>query len=293
MIRTASRMGPNRASRARSLGRWRIRLPSPHMILPWSVAVGATAFLVVPPVFTLISAVDISRFVTFPPHGFTLKWFAEIGSSYWDALRFSAIVGAVSTAVSLILGASAALGLVRGRFRGRGGIAAFMRAPLQVPYVVIGVAFFQVYLLVADDGGPDLKGSTLGLVLAHIVITVPFVVSAVDAGLAAFDTTLEAAAYGLGMGKVRTFFSVTMPTIRPSLFAGAFFSFLISFGNVPVSLFLSGTHVPLPVLMFQTADTAPSPTLYAVATVVTALSAVAVVAFNRFVGLRAVSGVQQ
>jgi putative spermidine/putrescine transport system permease protein len=265
---------------------------SPHSLGLWIVSVIALVFLLAPSVFVVIVSLDPARFVSFPPHGLTLDWFGRIGAEFRSAFMLSLELGAVSTAISLVLGTAAALALVRGRFRGRGPAGAFARAPLQVPYLVIGISFLQLYRLLSDHGGPDLNGTLLGLVIAHTVVTVPFAFSAAYTGLQQFPTALEDAAYGLGMGRVRTFFAVTMPTIRPSLFAGAFFAFLISFDNVPVSLYLAGTRQPLPVLMFQAANTAPSPTLYAVSTIVIALSVVAVIALNRFIGLRAVGGAQ-
>jgi putative spermidine/putrescine transport system permease protein len=264
----------------------RLARPSLHALVLWSISAVAIVFLVAPTVFVIVVAFGKARFVEFPPHGLTFKWFGDIGSTFWSAFWFSVEVAVVSTVVSLVIAVPAAYAIVRGRFAGRGVLDAFARAPLQVPYIVTGVAFLQFYRLILDHGGPQLSGTSLGLIAAHMIVTTPFALSAAIVGLAAFDAELETAAYGLGMGRLATFFRVTLPSIRPSLFAGAFFAFLISFDNVPVSLYLAGDHVTLPVLMFQTANTAPSPTLYAVSALVTAFSVVAVVLVNRFVGLR-------
>jgi putative spermidine/putrescine transport system permease protein len=271
-------------------GAWRLSwaaLVAPHRVLLWTVSACALVFLVLPTLFVIVVSFGRDRFVTFPPAGFTLAWFEQIDPVFWSALWFSVQVGVVATTVSLILGVPAALALVRGRFRMRGFVGALVRAPLQVPYIVIGVAFFQYYRLIGAALGLQLQGTRTGLVIAHVVITAPFVLSAVAVGLERFDPNLEDAAYGLGMGRVRTFFHVTLPIIKPSVFAGTFFSFLISFDNVPVSLYLGvAQHNVLPVAMFLTAETSPTPSLYAVSAVVTVLSVVAVVAFDRLVGLR-------
>jgi putative spermidine/putrescine transport system permease protein len=260
---------------------------APHGVLVWGVSTCSLAFLVLPTVFVIIVSFGRDRFVSFPPEGLTLVWFRQIDPMFWSALWFSVQVGVVATLASLLLGVPAALALVRGRFRLRGLVGALVRAPLQMPYIVIGVAFFQYFRLVGDALGLQLQGTRAGLVVAHVVITAPFALSAVVVGLERFDPHLEEAAYGLGMGRVRTFFHVTLPVIKPSLFAGTFFSFLISFDNVPVSLYLGvAHHNVLPVAMFLTAETSPTPSLYAVSAVVTVLSVVAVVTFNRLVGLR-------
>jgi putative spermidine/putrescine transport system permease protein len=256
-------------------------------MLLWAVSACALAFLVLPTLFVIVVSFGRDRFVGFPPDGFTLAWFEQIDPMFWSALWFSVQVGVVATTASLALGVPAALALVRGRFRMRGFVGALVRAPLQVPYIVIGVAFLQYFRLIGEALGLQLQGARTGLVIAHVVITAPFVLSAVVVGLERFDPNLEDAAYGLGMGRVRTFFHVTLPVIKPSLFAGTFFSFLISFDNVPVSLYLGVAHENvLPVALFLTAETSPTPSLYAVSSVVTVLSVVAVVAFDRLVGLR-------
>jgi putative spermidine/putrescine transport system permease protein len=260
---------------------------SPHSLAIWLISLIALAFLMAPTIFVLMVAFDPARFVSFPPRGLTLGWFARIDSSFWSAFRMSLELAATSTVVGLVLGTAAAVAIVRGRFFGRGASSALARAPLQMPYIVIGIAFLQFYRLIVDHGGPELNGTFIGLLIAHVVVTVPFALAAAITGLLSCPANLEAAAHSLGMGKTRTFFAVTLSTIRPSLLAGAFFAFLISFDNVPVSLYLAGTHETLPVLMFQTANTAPSPSLYAISAIVTVLSVVAVVAVNKFVGLRA------
>ena len=272
---------------ARSMRPPRTVRVAPHAVLLWAVSVSTLAFLALPTLFVIVVSFGRDRFVSFPPDGLTLSWFEHIDPMFWSALWFSIQVAVVSTAVSLVLGIPAALALARGRFRTRALVDALVRAPLQVPYIVIGVAFLEYYRLFGETTGSQLRGTSMGLVIAHVVITAPFVVSAVVVGLERFDPNLEDAAYGLGMGRVRTFFHVTLPVIKPSVFAAAFFSFLISFDNVPVSLYLGiANRNVLPVALFLTAETSPTPSLYAVSSVVTVLSVVAVVIFNRLVGLR-------
>lgn len=268
------------------LRRVHVTRPSLHDVLLWSLSAVAMAFLVAPTVLVIVVSFGQARFIDFPPSGFTLDWFGDISGTFWSAFWFSLQVAVVGTLVSSVLGVTAALAIVRGRFAGRGLVNAFARTPLQVPYIVTGVAFLQLYRLVIENGGPQLGGTSAGLIIAHSIVTTPFALSAAVAGLAAFDTKLETAAYGLGMGRIATFFHVTLPSIRPSLLAGAFFAFLVSFDNVPVSLYLGGDNITLPVLMYHTANTAPSPVLYAVSSLVTAFSVVAVVLVNRYVGLR-------
>lgn len=250
-------------------------------------AIASILFLVAPTVVVLIVAFGVDRYVTLPPTGWTVDWFRQIGPKFTSAAWLSLRLAATVTVLSLLVGVPAGIGLARLRVRGKAMLEAVIRSPLQVPYVVIGVAMLQYYALIDQAGGLDLLGTMPGLVIAHCVITTPFVVSAVAALMTKFDATLEEAAYGLGAGKWLTFRRVTLPVIRPAVVAGAFFAFLVSFDEVPITLFLSvPNRTTLPVTMFFEAEFSLSPVLYAVSAILTALSSVAVLAFARLVGLR-------
>lgn len=260
-----------------------------HTILFWTAALLTTAFLLAPTVFVFVVAFSSDRFITFPPSGLTLNWFTRIGPEFVSAATVSVELGLVAMLASVGLGVPAALALVRANLPGTYGIDAIVRSPLQIPNVVVGIAFLQYYRLLVVSFDLQLLGTFAGLLLAHCVITIPYMVSAVVSGLMQLDRNLEDAAYGLGCGPLRTFFEITLPLIRPAVFAGAFFAFLASFDNLPISLFLAiGGQTTLPVAMFFEAEFSNTPTLMAVSAAVTVFSAVAVVLFNCLVGLRSV-----
>lgn len=259
----------------------------PHRIILWTVTVVTTSFLLLPTVLVYVTSVGPDRFVRFPPRGLTFRWYGDVDVRFIDAAVMSIGLGVTVAVAALLLGVSAGLALARGRFRSSKLVDAFIRSPLQVPGVVIGVALLQYYGLVATHTGVPLFGTFTGLFLAHVVIVTPYVVSATVAGFANSDLSVEEAAYSLGASQKRTLFQITLPRIKSSLWSGTFFAFLVSFDEVPATLFLSVTNqTTLPVEMFFEAEFRPTPTLYAVSAMVTAFTTAVVLIFHHFVGLR-------
>ena len=198
----------------------------------------------------VIALASFSRtsYLTVPPQGLTLRWFGAVlgDPEYVHAIGFSVVLAVVATIGSLAAGRG---GVLRAHPAARAPaaplVSALLNAPLIFPGVVVGVALLQFYALVR------MNGTFAGLALAHMVITVPYVVRAVMASLQGIDPELESAARVLGASGPVAFFTVTLPLIRPGVAAGALFSFIVSFDNVPVSIFLLGAgQMTLPVKIF-------------------------------------------
>jgi ABC-type molybdate transport system permease subunit len=145
--------------------------------------------------------------------------------------------------------------------------------------VVVGVALLQFHALV------HMNGTFVGLALAHMVITVPYVVRAVTASLQGTDPELEHAARVLGASGPVAFFTVTLPLIRPGVAAGALFSFIVSFDNVPVSIFLLGAgQMTLPVKIFTAIEYGVDPSIAAISTMLIVLTGVGLAVAERWIG---------
>jgi putative spermidine/putrescine transport system permease protein len=120
-----------------------------------------------------------------------------------------------------------------------------------------------------------LVGNPLGLILAHTCLALPFVVTNVSATLQGFDERLEYAAMNLGANRWQTFRRVTLPIIRPGVFAGALFAFITSFDELLVALFVSGSGaVTLPRKMWDSLRQEIDPTIAAVSTILITFSIV-------------------
>lgn len=249
------------------------------LLRAWVTAV--FAFLMLPVVVIALASFSRTSYLTVPPKGLTLRWFAAVlgDPEYVHAIVFSVILALVATAGSLAVGVAASYALIRRRVPGGALVSALLNAPLVFPGVVVGVALLQFYALVA------VNGTLAGLAVAHMVITVPYVVRAVMASLQGIDPELESAARVLGASGPVAFFTVTLPLIRPGVVAGALFSFIVSFDNVPVSIFLLGAgQMTLPVKIFTAIEYGVDPSIAAVSTMLIALTGLALAAAERWIG---------
>lgn len=238
-------------------------------------------FLMLPVVVIVLAAFTTTSYLTVPPRGLTLKWFVQVldDRDYLDALVLSLKLALVTTIGSLAVGTAAAYALARRAVPGAAAISAMLMAPLAFPGVVIGVALLQYFGLVG------LRGSFLGLALAHLVITIPYAVRSVLASIHGTDPDLENAACTLGAGRLSAFARVTLPLIRPGLVAGGLFSFITSFDNVPVTIFVLGVRdVTLPVKIFTAIEYGVDPSIAALSTLLIAATAIVLVVAERWVG---------
>src|SRR5262249_53699394 len=198
---------------------------------------------------------------------------------YVQAIVFSLLLAVIVAVGSLVAGLAATYALIRRRVRGGPLVSALLNAPLVFPGVVIGVALLQFYATVR------LNGTLVGLAVAHMVITVPYVVRAVTASLQGIDPELENAARVLGASGPVAFFTVTLPLIRPGVAAGALFSFIVSFDNVPVSIFLLGPgQMTLPVKIFTAIEYGVDPSIAAISTMLIVLTGLGLAIAERWIG---------
>ena len=247
-------------------------------------------FMVAPIAIVVVESFNSSSFGAWPPPSFSTRWYGNLfhnGGFGGPTIR-SLELAVAATAGSLVAGTFAAFAIARYRFPGRRAIQGFVAAPLIVPKVAIGIAAFILFLKLG------LYGSLGSLVLVHVVITLPFVVTLVVAGFARVDRTIEEAAADLGAGPGRTFWCATLPQMRATLLAAAAFSFIISFDELDASIFLVGQKAnTLPTAMFIYMQKYQDPTLAALSSLLIAgsLAGATVVAFliARIGGMRALT----
>jgi putative spermidine/putrescine transport system permease protein len=249
--------------------------------LTTTVGLAVVVFLQIPVIVVVLAAFSTTSYLTIPPKGLTLAWFIKVLSdpTYLSAIRLSLVLAVGSTAVSIVLGVAAAYALARKMVPGAEAVTSFLMAPLIMPSVVIGVAMLQYYAVMG------LRGSLLGLLLAHVVITVPYIVRSALASLAGLDTSLEEAARVLGATGFESFRLVTLPLIRPGLVAGALFAFVTSLDNVPVTIFLlRADQTTLPVLIFSSVEMGVDPSVAAVSTLLIVITGLALILAERRFG---------
>ena len=226
-------------------------------------------------------------YVTFPPQGFTLRWYGEaLGKQeFLDSFVLSLGIALVTAVLATALGAPVAVALVRYRFPGRDLVNAFFMSPLILPTVVIGIALLQFYNQVRI-------GSTAGsLVLGHVIVTTPYAIRLIASSLTGLDPAIERAARNLGAPPLRAFRLATLPLIRPGLIAGAVFAFITSFDNVTISIFLATPRmVTLPVRIYNLWDQPMYPWLIAICALIILWTVILIAIVERAVSVRGLFG---
>lgn len=212
-----------------------------------------------------------AEIIEFPPSKICVDQYRKFFShpAWQSAVLRSLLVAALTSIFSTTLGLMASIGLVWGRFKGKGFINAFILSPMVVPLIVLGLAY---YISFAKLG---MIGTKLGLVLAYTPLTLPFSVLPISATLRGFDRSLEHAALNLGANRFQTFMKITFPIIRPGVLTGAIFAFMIAFDEVVIALFICGsTAVTLPKKMWDVIRYEIEPMLPAISTLLLLLAVI-------------------
>ena len=246
------------------------------------------AFILTPLVFVSWLAFFRQEVPSFPPEGYTLRWFANILSerAFVSGFLLSLEVGVAATAAGLALGVPASLCLARFRFPGREAINNLLLLPLVVPGVVLGTSIYLSHIELEIDTGWPLTGSLAGLVIGHVLLVIPWSVRLVTVSIVGLDQAIEEAAQNLGANPWVTFWRVTLPAIRPGIVAAGLFGFVASFGNLEMSLFLVGPgRTTLPIAILQYLEWKIDPTIAAVSSLQILLIAAALLVTDRFVNL--------
>ena len=235
--------------------------------LGWWGLGGAVAliylFMLGPIAVVVIQSFSAGDTMQFPPRGWSLRWFVALAShaDFLASFKLSLLIAAIAAALATVAGALAAYALVRYRRPRQAGLETLLLAPLYVPRMLIGMALLLVFAKLG------LAGSMTGMILGHVLITLPFVVRAVTAGLHGVDPATEEAARCLGATWGQSIVLVTLPLVRSALAAGAVFAFIVSFTDVYLALFIAGPATnTLPLRIFTFMEWEQSPMVAAVST---------------------------
>ena len=236
-----------------------------------SVGAAVSLFLLLPVLFIVALSFGSSQWLLFPPPGWTLHWYSMLFSDpgWLDSLITSVELGLVVMVLSVVLGLLASLALTRGTFRGGALLKAFFLTPMVLPVVVLAVALYGFFLRIG------LAGTLLGFVIGHLIIALPFSIIAISNSLESFDTALEDAALICGASPFEVKWRVTLPAIRLGVFAAAIFSFLASWDEVVVSIFMaSPTLQTLPVRIWSTLRQDLTPVIAAASSLLVGLTVI-------------------
>lgn len=240
-------------------------------------------FLLAPLVVIVIASFTPTALITFPPQGFSLKWYANIFHSsthFMDGLVNSLKLGLLATVLDVFLGVTAALSVCRYDFKGKNALLNYFTSPMYVPSVAFAFVLLQVYSQIGGITG------MVRLLIGHLVIILPYIVRNTVSVLHVFNWTLEDAATSLGANPVQVFFKITVPLAKPGILAGALLAFLYSFDEVALSSLLSTPRfVTLPIRIMNYMELTFDPTLAAISTLLILGSLALIVLMEKFVGL--------
>jgi putative spermidine/putrescine transport system permease protein len=222
-------------------------------------------WLVLPTLVAIPVSFTAVRAFALPADGLSTAWYENFFTDprWLEALMNSLIIALLAGSVATCVGTLAALGIDRGVSRGKAAATAVFLTPAIVPFILLGLALYYVFLRW------QLAGTITGLVLAHSVIGIPLVVRPVLAALAGHDRALEQAAANLGASPMTVMRQITLPLVLPGILAGAVFAFIGSFDEVVISIFLTSSDTQtLPVLMFNAVTRELDPTIAAASSLI-------------------------
>ena len=248
----------------------------------WAVILSVVfLYLLLPVIFAVVISVNPSDLYTFPPESITLRWYAAVleRTQWVDSFVLSFQYSILATVIAIALSSSAAYAIARFEFRFRNLLDAATFLPLMIPQIILGLAlllFLQLF---------DLNNTLIGLSLALAVYATPYATRSILAAMQNFDRSVEEAAYNLGADEIQTFLRVTFPMLLPGLLTAAIFSFVVTYSNLQIAVFLTGAGMtPIPVRIFAQMQFGGSPIIAAVATINIVIVLAAIVITERLFG---------
>jgi len=213
-------------------------------------------FILSPVVVVIFSSFNPTNLTLFPPQGFSLRWYGEffhdptfMRAFFNVSLKIAAMVSFLSTFLSLLV----SIAIIRFRFRGSSFVETFFLSPMMIPQILIGISLLlflsKIYV-----------GDIYRLIIGHMIITIPIAIRAIYPSLSGLNPALEEAARSLGANTLQTFFRITLRLTFSGVLAAMIFSFIISFTDANVSLFLTGpglTTLPVEIFAFLQWDSTP------------------------------------
>jgi putative spermidine/putrescine transport system permease protein len=238
--------------------------------------------LLAPMIVLIIMSFSSNDYVVFPPTTFGLKWYYRFFTTDDFVLAFltSIEVAAAASVGATLLGIPAAYVLVRRRFVGRGVLQGVFLSPLIIPQIVVGIGLLQLFAWWGVDN------TVPGLVVAHVVAVLPYVMRTVGSALSTIDPHVEEAGADLGANQLQVLTLIVAPMIKGAVLAGALFALIMSWINVDISIFLSATGTyTLPVLLYNYMEYSLTPIVIVASSVSIFVAVLLVAIIDRGIGL--------
>ena len=261
------------------------KLDFPTLLL-FFITMMVLGFILTPIWITIAVSFNKGNYIVFPPVGFSFRWYLEFFNDYsWIMVFKNSLVVATATMfVSTTVGVLSALGYMKKKFPGRNLINLAIMMPFLVPGIIIGICLLIFLQKI------HLNGTYAAVVIGHSLWGIPTVFLLVQAVLSGYDFTVEDAARDLGAGPIHTFFTITLPCIRSGVLTAMIFSFITSFGEFNIALFVSAPHtMTMPVQIWNSLKYEVTPIVAAVSTVMIAVTLVGIGIGAKFIGVKKIS----
>jgi spermidine/putrescine transport system permease protein len=219
-------------------------------------------FLLLPLAVIVAFSFNDSDFPALPIRSLTLKWYArffasdELVQSLWNSL----FVAITTTLLATCFGTLAAIGLARSGARTQQVLRPVLSTPMMTPRLVVGIALLSMYNLLTIDL------SLWTVIVGHTVVAVPYVTLVVSARLIGLDPRIEEAAFDLGASRGRVIIDILLPLLRPAIVGSALIAFTLSFDEVVITFFTTGTENTLPTTIWAMLRFGITPEINAVST---------------------------
>ncbi|MCK4240778.1 MAG: ABC transporter permease subunit [Candidatus Atribacteria bacterium] len=249
-------------------------------IKTWKIFI--VLFIIVPLPLVILSSFSASSMITFPPTGYSIRWYTGIFErmEYVRSFLLSLRLSLLCVIISVSVGTLASLALARYNFRCREIIRSVFLSPLMLPAVIVGLALLRFFASIRW------VATFQGILLAHLILTTAYVVRTVSSSLVGFDNSLEEAARDLGASSFYTLRKVTLPLIKPGLIVAAIFAFIVSFDETTVSIFITGGRtITLPVRIFSQLEYGLDPTVTAISSLLILMAVIALFIIGEVFGL--------
>jgi spermidine/putrescine transport system permease protein len=250
------------------LGRPRRRRADPSFWILAGVVVLILTFLYLPVVVLIVFSFNDNMVTTLPLKGFTLGWYRAMlaNEDMLAAIGNSLYVATAATILTLVIGVPAAFAIDRADFPGKTVFRRLVVLPLTLPGIITGISMLNMFRML----GFNLSLETV--ILGHGTALVAIVVTQVYARLQRFDRRLEEASGDLGGKPWQTFLMVTLPNIRSAIVGSGLLAFTLSFGEIPVTFFLTGRDNTLPMYIYSTLRRGITPEINAIGTIIIVVS---------------------
>lgn len=239
-------------------------------------------FMPAPIIVVIAASFSYDGYIRFPPGELSLRWYVEfLTDMRWLRALWTSLLLAVAGAVfSTTIAFMAALAVARHQTRFTRYFEVAIMTPLLFPHAALGIAMLALLMSF------HVYGTFVGLLLAHCIITLPYAYRPISVSLRKLDAAMEEASMSLGAGRWYTFRHVTLPLVRPGIITALLFSFILSFDEVTVTMFLVGPFITtLPVEIYSFIQESGTPVVAAISSVLVLITLMLVLLLERVVGL--------